>query len=41
MPDTRATLRYSGTSPYKVRAVLGLIRGVEVAVARQRLLDRS
>jgi large subunit ribosomal protein L22 len=37
MPDTRATLRYSGTSPYKVRAVLGLIRGVEVAVARQRL----
>jgi large subunit ribosomal protein L22 len=37
MPDTRATLRYSGTSPYKVRAVLGLIRGVEVAIARQRL----
>ncbi len=37
MPETRATLRYSGTSPYKVRAVLELIRGVEVAVARQRL----
>ena len=37
MPETRATLRYSGTSPYKVRAVLGLIRGVEVALARQRL----
>lgn len=37
MPETRATLRYSGTSPYKVRAVLQLIRGVEVGVARQRL----
>jgi large subunit ribosomal protein L22 len=37
VPETRATLRYSGTSPYKVRAVLGLIRGVEVALARQRL----
>jgi large subunit ribosomal protein L22 len=37
MPETRATLRYSGTSPYKVRAVLGLIRGVEVGLARQRL----
>lgn len=37
MPETKATLRYSGTSPYKVRAVLQLIRGVEVGVARQRL----
>jgi large subunit ribosomal protein L22 len=37
MPETRATLRYSGTSPYKVRAVLGLIRGIDVTEARQRL----
>jgi large subunit ribosomal protein L22 len=35
--ETRATLRYSGTSPYKVRAVLGLIRGIDVTEARQRL----
>jgi large subunit ribosomal protein L22 len=37
VPETRATLRYSGTSPYKVRAVLGLIRGIDVTEARQRL----
>ncbi len=37
MPETRATLRYSPTSPYKVRAVLDLIRGVEVGEARQQL----
>jgi len=37
VPETRATLRYSPTSPYKVRAVLDLIRGVEVGEARQQL----
>ena len=37
MPETSATLRYSPTSPYKVRAVLGLIRGLEVGEARQQL----
>lgn len=37
MPETRATLRYSPTSPYKVRAVLGLIRGLDAGEARQQL----
>jgi large subunit ribosomal protein L22 len=34
---TRATLRHSGTAPNKVRAVLGLIRGLSVAEARDAL----
>jgi large subunit ribosomal protein L22 len=37
MPETRATLRHSGTSATKVRAVLGLIRGLDVADAREVL----
>ena len=34
---TRAVLRHSGTAPNKVRAVLGLIRGLSVAEARDVL----
>ena len=43
MPETKATLRYLRTSPYKVREVLGLIRGLEVEEARQvlRFSDRG
>ena len=37
MPETKATLRYLRTSPTKVREVLGLIRGLEVAEARHVL----
>ena len=37
MTGTRATLRYSGTSPTKVRQVLGLIRGLDVSDAREVL----
>jgi large subunit ribosomal protein L22 len=37
MPETRATLRHSGTSPTKVRQVLNLIRGLDVAEAREVL----
>lgn len=37
MAGTRATLRYSGTSPTKVRQVLGLIRGLDVSDAREVL----
>jgi large subunit ribosomal protein L22 len=36
-PETRAVLRYSRVSPSKVRQVLGLIRGVDVDEARDRL----
>jgi large subunit ribosomal protein L22 len=35
--ETRATLRYSGTSPTKVRQVLNLIRGLDVSEAREVL----
>src|SRR3989442_15687428 len=43
MPETKATVRYLRTSPYKVREVLGLIRGLEVEEARRvlRFADRS
>jgi large subunit ribosomal protein L22 len=34
---TRATLRHSGIAPTKVRQVLGLIRGLDVAEAREVL----
>lgn len=34
---TKATLRYSGTAPRKVRQVLGLIRGLDVSEAREVL----
>ncbi len=34
---TRATLRYSGSGPRKVRQVLGLIRGLDVSDAREVL----
>lgn len=37
MPETRASLRHLRTSPPKVRAVLGLIRGREIDDARERL----
>lgn len=37
MTETRATLRYSGSSPTKVRQVLGLIRGLDVSEAREVL----
>jgi large subunit ribosomal protein L22 len=37
MPETRATLRHSGTSASKVRQVLGLIRGLDVNDAREVL----
>jgi large subunit ribosomal protein L22 len=37
MPETKATLRYSGTSPTKVRQVLNLIRGLDVSEAREVL----
>jgi large subunit ribosomal protein L22 len=37
MPETRATVRYLPTSPYKVREVLGLIRGLDVEAARRVL----
>jgi large subunit ribosomal protein L22 len=37
MPETRATLRHSGTSPTKVRQVLNLIRGLDVSEAREVL----
>ena len=37
VPGTRATLRYAGTAPNKVRAVLGLIRGLPVDEARDVL----
>lgn len=37
MAETRATLRYSGTSATKVRQVLALIRGLDVTEARERL----
>ena len=37
MPETRATLRYLRTSAYKVREVLGLIRGLDVDEARHVL----
>ncbi|HET9771026.1 MAG TPA: 50S ribosomal protein L22, partial [Acidimicrobiia bacterium] len=36
-PQTRATLRYLRTSPYKVREVLDLIRGLDVDDARHVL----
>ncbi len=36
-PETRAVLRYSHVSPTKVRQVLGLIRGIDVDEARDRL----
>ena len=38
---TRATLRYLRTSPPKVREVLGLIRGLDIESARNRLRDRE
>jgi large subunit ribosomal protein L22 len=43
MPETKATLRYLRTSPYKVREVLGLIRGLEVSEAQRvlRFSDRG
>ncbi|MGH8973357.1 MAG: 50S ribosomal protein L22 [Acidimicrobiia bacterium] len=37
MPETKATLRYLRTSAYKVREVLGLIRGLPVDEARHVL----
>jgi large subunit ribosomal protein L22 len=37
MPETKATLRYSGTSASKVRQVLNLIRGLDVTAAREVL----
>ncbi len=37
MTETRATLRHSGTAPRKVRQVLDLIRGLDVAEAREVL----
>ena len=37
MPETKATLRYLRTSAYKVREVLGLIRGLDIAEARHAL----
>ncbi len=37
MPETKATLRYLRTSAYKVREVLGLIRGLDIAEARHTL----
>jgi large subunit ribosomal protein L22 len=37
MPQTQARLRYLRTSPPKVRQVLGLIRGLEIDDARDRL----
>lgn len=37
MPETKATLRYLHASAYKVREVLGLIRGLDVAEARHVL----
>ena len=37
MPETSATLRHSGSSASKVRQVLGLIRGLDVADAREVL----
>ena len=37
MPETSATLKHSGTSASKVRQVLGLIRGLDVADAREVL----
>ncbi|HMG27038.1 MAG TPA: 50S ribosomal protein L22 [Acidimicrobiia bacterium] len=37
MPETRASLRHLRTSPTKVREVLGLIRGLEIDDARERL----
>jgi large subunit ribosomal protein L22 len=37
VPETRASLRHLRTSPTKVRAVLGLIRGREIDDARERL----
>ncbi len=37
MPEARATLRYSGTAPSKVREVLSLIRGLDVEAARRTL----
>jgi large subunit ribosomal protein L22 len=37
MPETRATLRHSGSSASKVRQVLGLIRGLDVNDAREVL----
>jgi large subunit ribosomal protein L22 len=40
MPETKATLRYLRSSPYKAREVLGLIRGLEVEEA-QRVLRFS
>jgi large subunit ribosomal protein L22 len=36
-PETKAVLRYSHVSPTKVRQVLGLIRGIDVDEARDRL----
>ena len=36
-PQTRATLKYLRTSPYKVREVLDLIRGLDVDYARHVL----
>lgn len=37
MPEARATLRYSGTAPSKVRQVLDLVRGLDVETARRTL----
>jgi len=37
VPETRATLKHSGTSATKVRQVLGLIRGLDVNDAREVL----
>lgn len=37
MPETKATLRYLHTSAYKVREVLGLIRGLDIDEARHVL----
>jgi large subunit ribosomal protein L22 len=37
MPETRATLKHSGSSATKVRQVLGLIRGLDVNDAREVL----
>src|SRR5688572_6970829 len=37
MPEAKATLRYLRTSAYKVRVVLGLIRGLVIAEARHAL----
>jgi len=43
VPETKATLKYLRTSPYKVREVLDLVRGKDVGPARDvlRFAERS